>query len=248
MIMKVRSLLLVGITSSLLFGCTANYDNNRRINDDNINNPMGVRYNPDGVNRDGVYRDGVNRDGVRNTRDYTNTNGTRGDGLNGIYGTNGTMGTRDYTYNGARDITYNGTRGYRDTARDMQRASNRNGMYTTNVATRDKIDVAENAADLVTKLPEVDTANVLVTDRNAYVAARLNDRSRDDEISRDVESKIAKQVRKADKNIDNVYVSVNPDFYDRVQDYTEDVQRGNPVSGFADEFNELVQRVFPDRR
>lgn len=239
MIMKVRSLLLVGITSSLLFGCTANYDNNRRINDDNINNPMGVRYNPDGVDRDRV----------RNTRDYNN--GTRDytyDGVNGIYGTNGTMGTRDYTYNGARDITYNGTRGYRDTARDMQRASNRTGMQSNNIATRDKIDVAENAADLVTKLPEVDTANVLVTDRNAYVAARLNDRSRDDEISRDVESKIAKQVRKADKNIDNVYVSVNPDFYDRVQDYTEDVQRGNPVSGFADEFNELVQRVFPDRR
>ncbi|MFC3781444.1 YhcN/YlaJ family sporulation lipoprotein [Bacillus chungangensis] len=241
MIMKVRSLLLVGITSSLLFGCTANYDNNRRVNDDNINNPMGVRYNPDGVNRDGVYRDGV-----RNNRDYTNR--TRGDGVNGIYGTNGTMGTRDYTYNGARDITFNGTRGYRDTTRDMQRASNRTGMQSNNIATRDKIDVAENAADLVTKLPEVDTANVLVTDRNAYVAARLNDRSRDDEISPDVESKIAKQVRKADKNIDNVYVSVNPDFYDRVQDYTEDVQRGNPVTGFADEFSELVQRVFPDRR
>ena len=246
MIMKVRTLLLVGITSSLLFGCTANYDNNRRVNDGNINNPMGVRYNPDGVNRDGVYRDGVNRrDGVRNTRDHSI--GARGDGVNGIYGTNGTMGTRDYTYNGARDITYNGTRGYRDTARDMRRASNRTGMHTTNVSTRDKIDIAEDAADLVTKLPEVDSANVLVTDRNAYVAAKLNDRSRK-ELTRDVESKISKQVKKADKNVDHVYVSTNPDFYDRVRDYTEDVRRGHPVRGFASEFSDMVQRVFPNQR
>lgn len=76
-----------------------------------------------------------------------------------------------------------------------------------NVNVNNKMRVADEAADRVAKLKEVDRANVIVTDNNAYVAVMLTDRSRN-ELSKTVENKIAKEVRKADKDIDNVYVSM----------------------------------------
>ncbi|KYD10744.1 hypothetical protein B4102_1529 [Heyndrickxia sporothermodurans] len=76
-----------------------------------------------------------------------------------------------------------------------------------NVNVNNKMRVADEAADRVAKLKEVDRANVIVTDNNAYVAVTLTDRSRN-ELSKTVENKIAKEVRKADKDIDNVYVSM----------------------------------------
>ncbi|MFB7301999.1 YhcN/YlaJ family sporulation lipoprotein [Heyndrickxia sporothermodurans] len=75
------------------------------------------------------------------------------------------------------------------------------------VNVNNKMRVADEAADRVAKLKEVDRANVIVTDNNAYVAVTLTDRSRN-ELSKTVENKIAKEVRKADKDIDNVYVSM----------------------------------------
>ncbi|MBS4189619.1 YhcN/YlaJ family sporulation lipoprotein [Bacillus sp. FJAT-49705] len=106
-----------------------------------------------------------------------------------------------------------------------------------------KMDVADSAADKIVSLPEVDQASVIVTDNNAYVAARLEDNNKG--LSSDVERKIADQVKAADKSINDVYVSVNPDFYDRMTNYANDIRNGKPVEGFYDEFTNTVQRVFP---
>ena len=63
-----------------------------------------------------------------------------------------------------------------------------------------------------------------------------------------IENKIADTVRSVDKSVDNVYVSTNPDFVDRVNRYADDVANGRPVNGFGQEFGELVNRVFPNAR
>lgn len=122
-----------------------------------------------------------------------------------------------------------------------------NGIGNNNGQVNNKMRVADEAADRVAKLKEVSRANVIVTDNNAYVAVMLTDRSRN-ELTKTFEDKIAKEVRKADKDIDNVYVSVNPDFYDRMNDYANDIRNGNPISGLFDQFNETVQRIFPNAR
>ncbi|MCJ8009579.1 YhcN/YlaJ family sporulation lipoprotein [Lederbergia wuyishanensis] len=110
-----------------------------------------------------------------------------------------------------------------------------------------QIDVADNIADKIADLKEVDTANVLVTRRNAYVAVRLNNTG-NNEMTSTVQRKIAKQVRDVDNNIDNVYISENPDFYNRMTGYRNDINNGRPVSGFFNEFSDTVRRVFPNSR
>ncbi|MDM5197085.1 YhcN/YlaJ family sporulation lipoprotein [Fictibacillus enclensis] len=110
-----------------------------------------------------------------------------------------------------------------------------------------RLDIANEAADEVVKLPEVRRANVIVTDNNAYVAAVLEDGT-NGKLTKDTEKKIADRVKSTDPDINNVFVSTNPDFVDRVQKYVDDVQAGKPVKGFFDEFSEMVQRLFPTQR
>ncbi|NEW07419.1 YhcN/YlaJ family sporulation lipoprotein [Paenibacillus sp. SYP-B3998] len=109
--------------------------------------------------------------------------------------------------------------------------------------TDNKIQIAQQAAANILKLNQVQQANVLVTNRNAYVAAVLHQGTG---LSRDVEDQIAKQVRATDPNIQNVYVSTNPDFFGRISTYVNDVRQGKPVSGFFAEFSETVKRIFPN--
>ncbi|MDF2959627.1 MAG: hypothetical protein K0S39_1362 [Paenibacillus sp.] len=98
----------------------------------------------------------------------------------------------------------------------------------------------------ITQLNGVRQANVLVMQRNAYVAAAVD--ANQGQLTRDMEDQIAQQVRATDPNIQNVYVSTNPEFVDRVNSYASDVGQGRPVVGFFEEFNEMVQRIFPTAR
>ncbi|XOK64817.1 YhcN/YlaJ family sporulation lipoprotein [Paenibacillus elgii] len=106
-----------------------------------------------------------------------------------------------------------------------------------------KIDIADVAASkIVSEVPEVQTANVLVTDRTAYVASVMKPNQT---LTQDVENRIAGKVRATDANVQRVYVSVNPDFVGRVNTYIADVRAGRPVGGFVQGFADLVRRVFP---
>ncbi len=99
----------------------------------------------------------------------------------------------------------------------------------------------------IAKLDEIDTTNVIVTNRNAYVAVVLRDGAKG-EVTNRLENKIADKIRAEDPDIRNVYVSSNPDFVDRMTDYGNKITEGRPVSGFFEEFTEMVRRVFPNAR
>ena len=134
----------------------------------------------------------------------------------------------------------------------------------TNNGADSRLEVAEDAADRVAELDEVDSATVIVTDNNAYAAVVLGDdktandnadtntnttdttTKEDEDLSADLEDKIAEKVREADKDIKNVYVSLNPDFVERMTGYRTKINEGEPVEGFFEEFTESVRRVFPD--
>jgi YhcN/YlaJ family sporulation lipoprotein len=111
--------------------------------------------------------------------------------------------------------------------------------------TDNRIQIAEQAADKIAQLNEVKQANVLVTNRNAYVAAALD---ANQQLTRDIEDRIAQQVKATDPNIQNVYVSTNPEFVDRIRTYVAEVRQGRPVAGFFEQFSEMVQRIFPNAR
>lgn len=137
-----------------------------------------------------------------------------------------------------------------DPNRDNRRMTTLNDEGRANNGTNDdtRMEVAEEAADKVSELNEVKRANVIVTNRNAYVAVVLNEGNNNENITRDVEDKISRAVKETDKNIRNVYVSANPNFTDRMTGYGDRIQRGEPVRGFFDEFTEMVRRVFPNAR
>jgi YhcN/YlaJ family sporulation lipoprotein len=116
-------------------------------------------------------------------------------------------------------------------------------QYQPYAAGDNRIQIAKQAADKITQVPGVKSANVLVTNQNAYVAAVVN--TPKTELTKDLENQIAQQVRATDANIQNVYVSSNPEFVDRVNSYITDVGQGRPASGFVEQFSEMVRRIFP---
>ncbi|QTL51029.1 MULTISPECIES: YhcN/YlaJ family sporulation lipoprotein [Priestia] len=110
-----------------------------------------------------------------------------------------------------------------------------------------RLEVADEAADRIAKLDEVDSANVIVTNQNAYVAVVLQDGTIG-EVTDRLEKKIADQVRATDPDIRDVFVSSNPDFVNRMKDYGNKINKGAPVKGLFEEFTETVRRVFPNAR
>jgi spore cortex protein len=105
----------------------------------------------------------------------------------------------------------------------------------------------DEAKAKVEDLDEVKTAHIIMTDRAAYVAVVLKD-DETGNVRKDLENKISDRVKSTDSDIQNVYVSSNPDFVDRMSDYGDKIQNGKPIRGLFDEFSEMVQRVFPTAR
>ncbi|RZT21773.1 MULTISPECIES: YhcN/YlaJ family sporulation lipoprotein [Fictibacillus] len=110
-----------------------------------------------------------------------------------------------------------------------------------------RMDVADEAANKVTDLKEVEDATVIVTDNNAYVAAKLKG-GESMKLTKETEKMIGDTVRNTDPDINDVFVSTNPDFIDRMNGWADDINKGNPVSGFVKEFNDTIRRMFPTNR
>jgi len=115
---------------------------------------------------------------------------------------------------------------------------------TTNTA---NLDLADKAADKVAEMKGIKRAVVLKTDQNAFVAVELTG-NKSGKVTKELEDKIGNKVRKVDGDIKNVYVSSNPDFYNRMTNYGRDIENGKPISGLFNEFSETIRRVFPNYR
>src|SRR3954453_8779643 len=105
--------------------------------------------------------------------------------------------------------------------------------------THSGLHIENEAEDKVENLPEVKQANIIVSNRNAYVAVEMDDDFHG-EMSPFVEDQMAQQVRKADVNIQNVYISSNRDFVRQMRQYRDDIQNGRPTTKINDGFNTMV--------
>ncbi|MFB4164124.1 YhcN/YlaJ family sporulation lipoprotein [Alteribacillus sp. JSM 102045] len=122
-----------------------------------------------------------------------------------------------------------------------------NLTYNNENQNQTRMEVAEEVADNVESLDEVEQSYVIVANRTAYVAVVLEEEAKQ-EVRDEVEQKISEEVKSADNNIQNVLVSANPDFVDRMEHYANKLERGEPIEGLFEEFNEMIQRVFPNPR
>lgn len=112
------------------------------------------------------------------------------------------------------------------------------------------LERADEAEKKVTELEEVESATVIITNNNAYVAAVLTDDLSEavegsDELEQ-INTEIGDQVKATNTDLENVYVSVNPDFVDRMTEYADKIEAGEPIEGLGEEFSILVKRIFPD--
>lgn len=133
-----------------------------------------------------------------------------------------------------------------DTVNDntVNETTNDNGKTESNMGGDESLlELADEAADKVVELDEVDSATVIITNNNAYVGAVLENKTEDID---QIQAKIKEQVEATNANVNNVYVSVNPDFVERMTDYGNKIDEGKPVAGLFEEFNETVRRIFPE--
>jgi YhcN/YlaJ family sporulation lipoprotein len=157
-----------------------------------------------------------------------------------------------------------------------------------------RVELSEEIAEQLTAMREIESANVLLTDTNAYVAVEVEDAAtgntngdrtgdlngdrngnrnggrngnqanvnrnrgtdtgfgtaryeRNDEVAADLKERIASTVRTVKPDIQNVYVSANPDFMERMNGFMSEVRNERPVRGFINEFNNMMNRMFPTR-
>ncbi|MDP1416972.1 YhcN/YlaJ family sporulation lipoprotein [Peribacillus simplex] len=134
-----------------------------------------------------------------------------------------------------------------DTRQNVNNNNNANNNNNNDNDIND-IRVSDDISNRVEALKEVNNASVIVTENNAYVGAVLKDGGGDRDISNDLKERVADTVREADPSVDQVYVSTNSDFVQRMEGYANDIENGKPVAGFAEEFRELVTRIFPSPR
>lgn len=122
-------------------------------------------------------------------------------------------------------------------------------LNLTNTSTNNPITnhsglhIENEAEDKVENLPEIKQANIIALNRNAYVAVVI-DEDFHGEISPFVEDQIAQQVREADANIQNVYISSKRDFIRQMNHYRDEIQNGRSTDGINDGFNSMVGKFF----
>ena len=72
-----------------------------------------------------------------------------------------------------------------------------------------RMDIDEQVAKEITNMKEVESATVLLTDRNAYVAIVVDDETKGNGSRGDLKQKVANKVKSLHQQINNVYVSAH---------------------------------------
>lgn len=220
MIMKIKTLGFALFATAALVGCQNQDDNNDALgpNDPNDNNVEQTRFN------DG---DGNATTNDRNRQDFDMNNGNRGNNNKNEY---------DISDKAADKIT--------------KQVKGIDNVYV--VTTDNNAYVAANLdAD---NNNDTDANNNGVNNNNGTSANNNNNGANDnnnagddngDKLTDETKQKISDIVKSVDGDIDNVYVSTNPDFLDLVTNYADQADNGEPIEGLFDQMGNMIERVFP---
>ncbi|HEY0828137.1 MAG TPA: YhcN/YlaJ family sporulation lipoprotein [Bacilli bacterium] len=157
---------------------------------------------------------------------------------------------------------------------NFNRWDNRRGNNVTSEHNNTRMEMSEMTANKIAAMKGIRSATVVLTENNAYVAVvledqrmnNLGDRARNNhmkgapnmdntmmqnnrmmgsQVTNRMKQRIGKQVSRMNPNVNNVYVSANPDFVSRMRGFAQTAQQGRPIRGLIIEFNDMVNRIFP---
>jgi spore cortex protein len=122
---------------------------------------------------------------------------------------------------------------------------NRTRRNNNDANDNDTFELADQVADRITNdVKEVERAYVFTGPENAYVGVVLEDENT--ELTEELKARIRRAAKSADRNIDDVFISANPDFIKSAEDYANDLESGDPIEGLFEEMGDMFERVFPD--
>jgi YhcN/YlaJ family sporulation lipoprotein len=120
---------------------------------------------------------------------------------------------------------------------------------------------SQETARAITKINEVRSATVLLSDNNAYVGIVINaprygqgqhfmgkpNRNGPgfDTVNSALRTKITDEVKKVNPSINNVYISADPTFIHSFNGFSNQVTHGNPIQSFISQFNDAMRKSFP---
>ena len=204
-----------------------------------------------------------------------NMNGDTGAGENENGNQNRTLDrARNFANDGNRFGTHRANRSQMDNSFTQDRVYG-NDIHPLHRNSR--LEANERLAKAIAELDGVDSASAMLTDRNAYIGIvtdnnggfkrnlrRMNTddngnqadndfnfgqyTEQNEEVADELKEKVSKRVRELHPEVENVYVSANPNFVERLDNMIQSMGSGRPVRGLVNEFNTLVERIFPENK
>ncbi|GAA0490375.1 YhcN/YlaJ family sporulation lipoprotein [Salinibacillus aidingensis] len=212
------------LTAVTITGCQGGDETGLGNNGDNGLQP--VRYNNTtdiAPNRERINMDGRDLGPQYNNDNNENIDNGNQDNINGQFNNNDNN----------------------DTARNMNNTNDNNNGNNNNTNDHDQFDVADRAADRITdEIQEVDQAYVFAGNENAYVAVALEG-NQNEQVSDQLKRRVSKVVKATDEDINDVFVSANPEFFNQAGDYADQIENGDPIEGLFKEMGDMFQRIFP---
>jgi YhcN/YlaJ family sporulation lipoprotein len=103
---------------------------------------------------------------------------------------------------------------------------------------------AQAIAVKINQLSDIDRAQVVLMDQNAWVGIRLKGQVEGD-LTDEKKTEVGNLVKREDSSVKTVYVTSNADMVERLESIGTEIASGKPVSGFAAELEEMGRRLTP---
>lgn len=105
---------------------------------------------------------------------------------------------------------------------------------------------ANSIARRIAQLNEVNRCSVLLSGDTAIVGVDIAN-NLEGRMTTELKQKIENIVKDMDNNIKNVSITADPDLFTRISNMARDIRDGRPITGFANQFQEILRRITPIR-
>lgn len=187
----------------------------------------------------------------KNMRNLSTQTRVRDDNVNNRFmNNNNPLNTRDGVNNLNDGMVRNNNNLDGDPLRNNANLNNGMTRPNTNLSTNlsNMSDRATTIAQRVTALPEINNASVLISGNTAIVGCSVNGDTTN-KITNALKQKVEAAVKVADRNIQNISVTSDPNIYTRIQTMSKDMNTnnnrndGNPATNFTKDIEDILEQI-----